>query len=105
MYSGRARLAPGTPISVENNAQIVDLADKSTPYWYEVEYPDGRRELVSVARITRYTDDPRLVEEADGSVAILQPRLSREGACKLFERLRTLLERVESERKRPNMDT
>lgn len=88
MYSGKQKLAPGTPVRVEENAVIVGPVEDN-PYWYEIEYPSGQRNTVSIARITSYSDEPRALLDPCGDITILQPRLSAAGAVNLYHWLRT----------------
>lgn len=90
MYSGKQKLAPGTPVRVEENAVIVGQVEDN-PYWYEIEYPSGQRDTVSIARITSYSDEPRALLDPCGDITILQPRLSAAGAVNLYHWLRTNL--------------
>ncbi len=52
-------LVPGMAVRVEHNARIVGLVEKNNLYWYEIEYPDGRREVVNVARLHWFADTCR----------------------------------------------
>lgn len=85
------KLAPGQAVRVEFNARIVAQADKDNPYWYIVEYPDGRQETVSLARINSIADKSRAVFDIDASIQVFSPRLSAEGALDLYQWLGTHL--------------
>lgn len=94
MYSSKKPLAPGTRARVEVEARIVSQV-KGNPYWYLVEFADGVQEVVSVGRITVCPDEPRMVLEANGDIAILQSRLSAAGALSLYHWLGCNLEMFE----------
>ena len=83
------KLEPGTNVRIEHNAQIVGLVDKHNPYWYEVEYPTGERDTVSLARINAVVDRSRAVIDTDCSIQIFSPRLSPTGALDLLLWLET----------------
>ncbi len=83
------KLAPGTAVRIEHNARIVDLVNKDNPYWYEVEYPTGERQVVSLARINPVIDRSRAVLDDDCSIQVFSPRLSAEGALDLLLWLET----------------
>jgi hypothetical protein len=83
------KLEPGTNVRIEHNARIVALMDKDNPYWYEVEYPDGTRDTVSLARINGIVDRSRAVIDTDCSIQIFSPRLSASGALDLLLWLET----------------
>jgi len=83
------KLEPGTNVRIEHNAQIVGLVDKDNPYWYEVEYPTGEHDTVSLARINAVVDKPRMVIDTDCSIQIFSPRLSASGALDLLLWLET----------------
>jgi hypothetical protein len=83
------KLAPGTNVRIEHNAQIIGLTDKDNPYWYEVEYPDGTHDTVSLARINGVVDRCRAVIDTNCSIQIFSPRLSPTGALDLLLWLET----------------
>lgn len=92
----KRELLPGTAIRVEHNARIVQVAEPGNPYWYVVEYPDGRQETVSLSRINQISDRARAVVDADGSMQVFSTRLSALGAVELFHFLRTHLNEFEA---------
>jgi hypothetical protein len=83
------KLDPGQAVRIEHNARIVGLADKDNPYWYEVEYPTGERDTISLARINGVVDRCRAVIDTDCSIQVFSPRLSAEGALDLLLWLET----------------
>lgn len=83
------KLNPGQAVRVEFNARIVGMVDKDNPYWYIVEYPDGRQDTVSLARINSISDKSRAVFDIDASIQVFSPRLSAEGAIDLYQWLGT----------------
>lgn len=90
------KLTPGQAVRVEFNARIVAQAEDSNPYWYVVEYPDGRQETVSLARINSIADKSRAVFDIDASIQVFSPRLSAEGALDLYQWLGTHLHEFEA---------
>ena len=83
------KLEPGIHVRIEHNAHIVGLVDKDNPYWYEVEYPTGEHDTVSLARINTVVDRSRAVIDTDCSIQIFSSRLSTEGALDLLLWLET----------------
>ena len=82
-------LPAGMAVRVEHNAQIIGLADKENPYWYEIEYPTGERDVVNISRLHWYSDDVRASVDTDGSIQIISSKLTAQGAINLFHFLRT----------------
>lgn len=74
---------PGARVRVEQDARIVQLNEKSNPYWYVVEFSDGRRDLVNIARITHLADEVRATIDHDGSIQVISNRLTARGALEL----------------------
>lgn len=88
---------PGSLVRVEHTARIVERCDESNPYWYFVEYADGKREGVNISRIRQLEDSPRANVDDDGSLYIFSPRLSPAGAVNLYHFLRTNLHEFEAQ--------
>lgn len=82
-------LPAGMAVRVEHNAQIVGLADKDNPYWYEIEYPTGEHDVVNISRLHWYADDVRASVDIDGSIQIISNKLTAQGAINLYHFLRT----------------
>jgi len=78
------KFRPGQPVRIERNCTIVEQV-KDNPYWYVIELPDGSRETASIGRLSAMNDEAKAVIDEDGSVLILTPRLSLEGARSLRE--------------------
>lgn len=74
------KFKPGARVRVEVDAEIVEQAEKSNPYWYIVRFADGREEIVNLARINWLSDEPQVTRDNDGSVQIITNRLTAEGA-------------------------
>ncbi len=90
-------LVPGMAVRVEHNARIVGLVEKNNPYWYEIEYPDGRREVVNVARLHWFADTCKATIDHDASIQVISNRLTASGAIDLYHWLRTHLSDFEAQ--------
>jgi hypothetical protein len=78
------KFMPGQAARLERNCTIVQQV-KDNPYWYEVSLPDGTVEVANISRLNAVPDEAKAVIDLDGSVLILTPRLSLEGARSLRE--------------------
>jgi hypothetical protein len=96
MHNPKKELPPGAAVRVEENATIVGLEDQTNPYWHRVRFADGREAVVNIVRITWYSERAHAVcDSDDGSVTILQARLTAAGAIDLYHWLRTNLQAVQ----------
>jgi hypothetical protein len=75
---------PGQAARIERDCKIVEMV-KDNPYWYIVELPDGTQETVNIGRLNAVPDTCKAVIDLDGSVLILTPRLSLDGAKSLMD--------------------
>lgn len=78
------KFMPGAAARLERNCIVVAQV-KDNPYWYIVALPDGTQETVNIGRLNAVPDEAKAVIDLDGSVLILTPRLSLDGAKSLLD--------------------
>lgn len=76
------KFLPGQAARIERDCKVVEQM-KDNPYWYVVELPSGELEQVNIGRLNAVPDVCKAVIDLDGSILILTPRLSLEGARSL----------------------
>src|SRR5437773_11418695 len=89
------KLTPGQQVRVESAAKVIDLADQNNPYYYTVEFADGKREVVSIARLTPIYDTCKVTIADDAVITVASGRLSAAGAIDLYHWLRTHMQEFE----------
>ena len=93
--SHNPKLQPGQQVRVESAARVISQADQNNPYYYTVEFADGKREVVSVARLTPIYDICKVSISDDAVITVASGRLSAVGAIDLYHWLRTHMHEFE----------
>ena len=77
MHSPKLQL--GQQVRVESAGRVIGLADQNNPYYYTVEFADGKREVVSIARLTPIYDTCKVTIADDAVITVASGRLSAAG--------------------------